>query len=187
MYKHFFVPKYFRTVFWTGNKFGEESFKEVLLQNTRLEGNTDHKVLRIGRKFQRICDVSKQGFCSSIKPNFSWNSQREERRKVFLKAKKRSQRHISRSGHEHLHVAMIKKMNGVTSESKSKITCPYILHEMVTNPFLQTVFITNLPIVQVDPIDVPMVSEDVLLEATKKVRENLVPGLVSIPKKALMK
>lgn len=80
---------------------------------------------------------------------------------------------------------MLTQTLGVTSESKSKITCPYILHEMVTNLFLQTVFITNFPIVQVDPIDVPMVSEDELLEATKKVRENLVPGLVSIPKKAL--
>ena len=76
---------------------------------------------------------------------------------------------------------VISKVKGKRSPPISSRT---LLDEIVTDLFPQNVSTANLPTVEIDTSEVPMVSEKEVLEAADKIVGNKTPGLDSIPNKA---
>lgn len=68
-------------------------------------------------------------------------------------------------------------MSKIKGKHPPPITCPSLLHEIVTNFFPQNVNTVNLPIVQVDPIEIRMVSGKEVLAAATNLAENGLDGI----------
>lgn len=155
-----------------------------------LEGNANEKASRIGEKLRRACDAYwfpeastkllvvpsnrripqdlPQGQkTQSMKQKPIWirvatrTIQQRGTEKIAVKVNTssgRARKLIRNPGTVFTKKKII--MNNIKGKHSPPINCPSLLHRIVMNPFSQNVNTHSLPIVQVDPAEIPILSEE---------------------------